>query len=439
VWPSFREMAVKSLVDLVANVEDARTCRDISDAACTDLPHNFRVLVSAQILTKLGDALASPKTVLAWLMAAAGAPAFLVGLLVPVRESLSMLPQLLIGDVVRRRPRRRPVWVLGSLLQCLAVAGLGLAAFALHGAAASWTILACVAFFSLARGLNSVAGKDLLGKTIPKRRRGRLGGVSAGLSGALTVVFGLAMLARRDGAGSPVFYGLLLAGAGALWLLAALVMTRLREEPGETGGGNNGWREALGRLALLRDDGPFRRFVITRALLLCSALTAPYYVLLARQHAGDGLSVLASFLVANGLAASLSAPFWGIFADASSRRVLIAAASLTSGLGLGMFALTETAPAALNAAWVHPLAFFLLGVAHSGVRAGRKTYLVDMAGGVKRTDYVAVSNSVIGLLLLLTGLLTGALSFLPPHGIIGALSLFGAAGAVMARRLPPTE
>ena len=137
--------------------------------------------------------------------------------------------------------------------------------------------------------------------------------------------------------------------------------------------------------------------------------------------------------------ASLSAPFWGIFADASSRRVLIAAASLTAALGLGMFTLAEAAPGLLDAAWLHPVAFFLLGVAHSGVRAGRKTYLLDMAGGVKRTDYVSVSNSVIGGILLLTGVLTGALSFLPPHGVIAVLSAFGAVGAAMARSLPPVD
>jgi hypothetical protein len=73
------------------------------------------------------------------------------------------------------------------------------------------------------------------------------------------------------------------------------------------------------------------------------------------------------------------------------------------------------------------------------VRAGRKTYLVDMAGGTKRTDYVAVSNSVIGLVLLGTGLLLGALSFLSPHALILVLSGFGMVGVMMARSLPEVE
>ena len=62
-----------------------------------------------------------------------------------------------------------------------------------------------------------------------------------------------------------------------------------------------------------------------------------------------------------------------------------------------------------------------------------------MAGGTKRTDYVAVSNSVIGLLLLVAGLLLGALSFLDLHVIVLILSGFGIAGVVMARSLPEVE
>ena len=196
------------------------------------MPRNFFTIVAAQVLTKLGDNLASPKTVLAWLMAFVGAPAFLIGWLVPLRESGSMLPQIFIGGVVRRMPRRKPVWLLGSLLQCVAIAGIGLVAATLRGPAAGWSIIGCVVLFSLARGLNSVASKDILGKTVPKTRRGRLGGLSASISGLLSVAFGLWMLIRRGVEPTAAFYGWLLVAAGAMWLLATLVFTALKEYPG---------------------------------------------------------------------------------------------------------------------------------------------------------------------------------------------------------------
>jgi MFS family permease len=430
---------LESIYDLVAEDEDARTCRDLDEAACEWVPRNFFVYLAANTFTKLGDALSNPKTVLAWVMAAVGAPTAMVAWLVPLRESGSMLPQLALGAVVRQRPMRRPIWILGSLLQAGAVLGCAVAAALLDGVAAGAVILACVVVFSLARSLNSLASKDIVGKTIPKGRRGRLGGYAAALSGIGTLAVGVWFALREPNDEGRVFYVALLAAAGATWLLASLVFLALRERPGETEGGANGWREAWSQLGLLGSDAAFRRFVITRSLLLCSALTAPFYVVLARDQGAGGVSLLGSFLVAGGLASSLSAPLWGRAADRSSRRVMIAAAVITAGLGIAVFGVVRGAPDVAALPWVFPAAFFLLGVAHSGVRAGRKTYLVDLAGGVKRTDYVAVSNTLIGLVLLLVGALTSALSFLPAETLVLGMSLLGLAGAALATALPEVE
>jgi uncharacterized membrane protein len=62
-----------------------------------------------------------------------------------------------------------------------------------------------------------------------------------------------------------------------------------------------------------------------------------------------------------------------------------------------------------------------------------------MAGGNKRTDYVSVSNTIIGLVLLITGGISALASFIPPEGIILILSLFGLAGAYTGHRLPEVE
>jgi len=48
-----------------------------------------------------------------------------------------------------------------------------------------------------------------------------------------------------------------------------------------------------------------------------------------------------------------------------------------------------------------PLIYFILTVDYQGIRIRRKTYLVNLAGGNKRTDYVALSNTIIGIVLFL--------------------------------------
>lgn len=431
-----RESLTNNLYDKLMNQEDARACKAIDENACREVPGNFFLQIISQFLTQLGDAVSNPKIVLPWVLESVAAPLYLLGLLVPIRESGSMVPQLLIASQVREMPIRKGVWVLGSILQAGAIFGIGLAAWLLEGAWAGWTIIALLVLFSLSRGLCSVASKDVVGKTIPKKQRGRLSGWSSSLAGLITLVLGILLLSGSSTALEPGHYGLLLAGGGALWLIAALFYSRIREFPGETQGGANGFLQALQRLDILRTDKPFRRFVITRALMLSSALTAPYYVVLAQQQLGSPAYLLGLFIVSSGAAGLVSGPFWGLFADISSRRVLILSALMAALLGFAVYALTRLQPGWLGLPWVLPTVYFALSIFHHGVRIGRKTYIVDLAEGNKRTDYVSVSNTLIGLILLLMGLV-GALSSLLDLGeLILLLSCFGLSGALLATTLP---
>ena len=88
-----------------------------------------RRIVAAQTASKLGDVLVDAKTVLTWLMTSVGAPAALIGALVPIRESGSMLPQLWLARLVRRFGRRKWAYVAGAVgqaLACVAMAAAGL-------------------------------------------------------------------------------------------------------------------------------------------------------------------------------------------------------------------------------------------------------------------------------------------------------------------------
>ncbi len=425
-----------SIYELLTNEEDARACTDIADEACRATPRNFALMLLAYFLTKLGDAIANPKTVLPWILANANAPAALIGFLVPVRESGSLIPQLLIAGWVRKHPVRKWIWVIGAVGQALAVIGMGLVALGLTGAVAGWAVIGLLVVFSLARGLCSVASKDVLGKTVPKGRRGQLTGWSASAAGLVTLGVGAMLLLPGTNSQEPAFLGVFIACAGILWLAAAGIYALIKEFPGETAGGKNAITEALERLRILADDTPFRRFVISRSLLLCSALSAPFYVLLARESSGSASSILGLLVISTGLASLLSAPLWGRFADRSSRRVMIIAGGASAGIGLLVFLADRFLPALLATSAFIPLAYFALSVAHGGVRVGRKTYVVDLAAGNRRTDYVAVSNTIIGIVLLLAGA-TGALTtVIDTGGVILVLSLMGLAGSVLASRLP---
>lgn len=431
-------MLAHKLYRKLVDEEDTRVGAELDDTAARALPGNFLRLLLSQFLTQLGDAISNPKIILPWVLESVAAPLYLLGLLVPIRESGSMMPQLLIAGYVRRLAIRKRVWILGSVLQALAIFAIAAIAWLFEGAAAGWGIILCLLLFSLARGLCSIASKDVVGKTIPKRQRGRLSGWSASAAGAITLVIGAWLLLFNSSPLQPLHYGLLLAAAGLLWLLAAAIYGAVDERPEPSPGGRNGLLAALQRLDLLRSDRPFRRFVITRALLLCSALTAPYYVVLAQRTLHEPAWLLGMFILASGSAGLLSGPFWGRFADLSSRRVMIWGALITAALGILVYLASRFAPALLELFWTLPLAYFVLSIAHHGVRIGRKTYVVNLAEGNRRTDYVAVGNTVIGILLLALGTIGTLAAWLGISGIILLLSLMGLMGALLATTLPET-
>ncbi len=425
-------MAVKieNLYDYLANEEDARVCKEIPDSACKEVPGNFFKILFAKWLTKTGDALSSTKVVLPWLLSNLGAPAFFLGLLVPIRESGSLLPQLLMGGWVRRFEVRKTFFVLGSLLQGGCVIAMALVALSLNGANAGWAIVGLLLVFSLARGLCSVASKDVLGKTIPKTRRGMLNGYSASGAGVITLVFGAILLVP----GSPqkdfaVFY---LFAAGVSWFVAAAIFALVKETAGDTEGGGNAIKNAFENLSLLSHDKSFRLFVITRSFLVGSGLSTPYFVLMANTETGDSLFTLGILLVASGLASLLSGPFWGKFSDKSSRRVMQVCAVLTAVLCI----LGAVGQMVEPGIYIAVTLYFALTITHQGVRLGRKTYLVDLADGNKRTDYVSVSNTVIGILLLFTGGVSAALAQLGLVFAFGFFALLSALAAALCHWLP---
>ncbi|PCE65220.1 MFS transporter [Salinivibrio sp. YCSC6] len=420
------------------NEEDARACKDIDGSACREVPGNFFRIIVSQGLTKIGDAVSNPKIVLPALLTAVGAPLALIGLLVPIREAGSLVPQLGIAGYVRQFAVRKWAWVAGSVIQGACILAMAIAALLLTGQVAGWSIVGLLVVFSLARGLCSVASKDVLGKTIPKPQRGRLNGWSSSLAGAVTIAAGVGLFSVSEQQHVWVYCALLAFGA-VLWWIAAAVYSQVDEYEGATEGGANALTHALSKLRLLVDDRRLRHFVITRSLLLCSALSAPYYVLLASQHSQALAITTASFVAISGIASLLSAPFWGLFADRSSRQVMIMAAVVTALLGLVVVSISYWYPALFSSPWVLPAVYFVLTIAHEGVRLGRKTYIVNMAEGNQRTDYVSVSNTLIGFVLLFMGGVTAWLSQWGLMVVIAVLSALGLLGALMARALPEVE
>ncbi len=213
-------------------------------------------------------------------MSYVSAPVYLISLIVPIRESGSMVPQVFLSKYVKKQPVRKWIWVLGSFLQFLAIASIGFIALNFEGTTAGWLIIIAVIIFSLSRSICSLSSKDVTGKTIPKTRRGKLKGYTVSASGILVLAAGLFILYQSKSEQTITFYSYLIFFASAMWLIAAVIYSRIKEFPEDTDASDDDKTSFISKLKLLKKDAHFRDFVIARSLLLCSALTAPYYILL---------------------------------------------------------------------------------------------------------------------------------------------------------------
>ena len=395
--------------------------------------HAARRFIWSNGLQGIGDQIVAAKTVLPWLLQAAGAPGFFIALLVPIRESGSMLPQAAFTPWVTTQRSRKRIWVIGSLGQAAAAALIGLAALLLDALPLALAVTALLAVLAVFRSLCSIASKDVQGRTISKGRRGVITGRAAAVGGAASLIVGLFL----EWLGTPIPTWILVAlivASAAAWAVAAMIFRTIDEPVSEEepqGLERGWWADTWG---LFTGDRAFRQFVIVRSLLLVSALSTAFIVTLS-QEVGHGLTGLGAFLIASGLAAVLGGRISGIWSDRSSRTVMSWGALAASLVILGLVAAAAWLPGEVNS-WLFPAGFFLVNLAHTAIRVARKTYIVDMAEGDQRTRYVGAANTLMGAILLLVGAVSGGVAQFGPSAALLFLAVIGFVGVIAARRLP---
>jgi hypothetical protein len=262
----------------------------------------------------------------------------------------------------------------------------------------------------------------VLGKTVGKSRRGSATGLASSIGAAGVIIFALLLLwGPFDRA--PLMVGAILLAA-VMWVAAGLVFATLDEAP-QPRQDILTLRQSLAQLSLLLQDGQLARFVMARSLLVGMALAPPYLLVRAAgQNADDrqlGLLVLAS-----ALASLVSSWVWGRMSDRSARRVLI-----WSGVAAGVALVLAILLGLVGHAGTTGIAAVLFGlmIAYHGVRQGRSTYLVDMAPDDQRAAYTAVSNLVVGVVILTVGAASAALAVLGAPWVIAVFALASVAGA----------
>lgn len=403
-----------------------------------DQKKNAAAIIAAQTLTRIGDAVTNPKTVLTWLLLQLGTTGFFIGMLAPIRESGSMLPQLFISGWVKRARSRKWVFIGGALAQAFCIAAMGASALFMSPNLAGSVVLLALVAFSISRAFCSISSKDVLGRAIPKGFRGRVTGASATISGIISALAAAGLIFFRDHDTGTLLAWIVL-GSSVLWVLGAGLYSLVHEpipETDETALSPPGSAviDMMKRIGLVARDPLFRRFIIARILLLGSALASPLIVVLA-QTKDDNLMSLVGFLVATAVASSASSLLWGRLADRASHMTMALGGLACAFVGFSAIFIAVWMPSTGKTMWLWPLIFLLFNLGYTGVRLGRKVWVVDAVEGDKRTDYVSTSNTLIAVAILVMGLLTAPLQSVSPLLPLGIYSLLCVIGAGYAIKL----
>lgn len=350
----------------------------------------FLRLVVISTMTKLADILISAKTTLPWVLTSIGAPSWMISLLVPIRESGSLIPQWPLKHRIERYVKRQRVWRVGVLVQALAILGMVPAVAMLDAFYAGAGILILLVVLSLGRALCSLTMKDMEGVLIEKGRRGKLVGIASGISGLLSLLSAGALILGKEQF-EQVWLLFIMGFASVLFIATLPLSLALNAEvESENDRGGDSF------LQTLKGDAALVHLIISRCLLLHSALIAPFFVSITTSQ--DDTFQLPYFIAASSLAAFLSSYLWGSWSDKSAVLTIRIASVICVIAGTAFYFCYQ-----MGSLWLNVGLFFLLSVGYAGVRTARKTYLLDIASGDTRTQYVATANTVVGYVLLAFG------------------------------------
>jgi MFS family permease len=367
----------------------------------------------------------------------------LIGLVTTIANGAWLLPQLLAANYVSARATKRPFVIALGLLGRPMYLLVALAIF-LTGEAYAWLLLAAFflaeTIFSVTDGLSSVAWFDILSKSIPPTRRGRLFSTSQIVGGILAMAAGVAVqyILGPSGPAFPNNYALLFLISVMFLFMSLGSFSFVKEPVQEVQQARQSWRAYLPRLVeLLRRDDQFRLINSVRLLAGLGSLALPFYVVYATNvlRIGDqyvGLFVSAQVL--GGIVASLA---MGYLNEKSGSKIV---SQLTVALALSIPVLALLMhywpPRGEFAPYVYALVFVLIGANYNGYMQGFMNLVLEMAPPDERPVYVGLYNTLGGSLLIVVPLLGGWLLQATSYPVLYGVAALGiTASLVMSFKL----
>ena len=388
---------------------------------------NYNVLLGQGTCADAASTLASPRLVIPFLYFAIGAPVFFAGLLLPVVQFARLVTQLVAAPVITTAKTRKWHLMLSSVTAASALSIIGLATQAQSMFLVVVIFLLVALVLGVVRGLTTLAYNDLLGTVLSKPRRGALLFTQTMIAGVVTILVTWIVHNHLDATTPMSRHLYLLWGGVGITVLAACLIAIIREPLKDGAGKFSGeprppHEMGLGAYLKTIRDGVdevaqkpwFRRFVITRCLLVTVGLAMPFYAVHAASLHAHKHASLSIFIVATSIAVIAGGPLWRWMGRTSERYVMTLGTAFTASAGA--WALIIHLTPSLQDPVLHSLVFALVALGSEGVYGAATVYLVNATPDDKRPYYVAVSNAMAGVVGVVLAFLFGAMAHL--HGVV---------------------
>jgi len=387
-----------------------------------DLRRNGVLLGIDYVVFWVAMAFLGPMTILPTFVRLLGGSEVAVGSLGTIMSGGWLLPQLVAGRHVIGRPLVKkqtlvPAYAGRCLFLLLVPMLLWLGPRAPHLALAA--LLLSYLGFTIGDALSTVGWIELMSKTIPAETRGRYLGLMQATGSLLAIGAGAVVSSILARPAHFLANHILLISIAAVLFIIGTTATAMIREPRGAGSGEPqpSWREYLPRLAsIIRGDRRFAWLVIVRWLTALADMGAAFYVLFAIDRLGIAPEMAGLFISA-GVAGNLCSGIGlGFLADRRGCPQVIRVITLLRCIGPALVLLAPFVGRGdrFLAAAAMVLVFFVGGMANGGFTVGFTNFLLQIAPPAERSTYVALANTLGGLVTvapMLAGRLLEATSY----------------------------
>ena len=379
---------------------------------------NFALHLSNGVLIAISETMTDITLITTALVSQLTTSSVLIGLLAPMRDTGWFLPQLFISNLVERVPRKIVFYQAATVFRvCGWMALVACLLLIEDRTTLLWAFFICTVVIALTGGMGGISYLTVTAKVIPSGQRGLLFGLREFIGGGLSIfIGGLSAFILSGNIGElhlsfPKNFGVLFAVSTVFFTAGCIAFSLLAEPPDAVPARKTSLTQQLARAAhAIKTDVSFRRYIFTRMALLFARTGMPFITVFAKRHMAVSdafIGTMVSITLGSALFAGL---LWGRLNDRrGSRPVLIASCLLGVAQCLLGIALLPTHSVALLVA-----ALVLGGVSSAGFNVSLITLLLDVVPADQRPLYIGLSNTTLGIVMLLTslvGLIVDSLGF----------------------------